>query len=129
MAGSKESESVEQMTATTNQTSTFTTACVKTPGQVVVRVSGRLVAADGPRPWTACLDRASGSEVQIDLSSVTEMDASGLGLLADFARVARADGRRVAVVSASRRVRRLLKLTRLDDLLHEDAKQGPKLAA
>ena len=116
------------MTATDTQTSTFTTACVKTPDQVVVRVSGRLVAADRPRTWAACLDRAPGSEVRIDLSSVTEMDASGLGLLADFAREARADGRRVAVVSASRRVQRLLKLTRLDALLHDDL-QGPKLAA
>ena len=117
-----------QMTATETQTSTFTTACVKTSDQVVVRVSGRLVAADRPRSWGACLERTPGIDVGIDLGSVTEMDASGLGLLADFAREARANGRRVAVVSASQRVRRLLKLTRLDALLHEDLR-GPKIAA
>ncbi|MEQ1909259.1 MAG: STAS domain-containing protein [Vicinamibacterales bacterium] len=118
------------MTATTmeTQTPTFTTACVKTSDQVVVRVTGRLMAADRPRTWAPCLERTPGSEVQIDLSSVTEMDASGLGLLADFAREARANGRRVAVVSASRRVQRLLKLTHLDALLHDNV-QGPRVAA
>ena len=116
------------MTVREIQTATFTTACVKTSDQVVVRVSGRLVAAVRPRSWEACLERTPGTDVRIDLGSVTEMDASGLGLLADFTREARAEGRRVAVVSASQRVRRLLTLTHLDALLHEDLR-GPKIAA
>jgi anti-anti-sigma factor len=95
----------------------FTVECVRSANQLSVRVSGRLVATSGRPVWMTCLENAPGADIGIELGSVTAMDASGIGLLAEFARTARAEGRRVAVVSASRRVRRLLELTRLDGLL------------
>ena len=93
----------------------FRADCVPTPDRLLLRFSGRLVL--DPRvnaDWRACLERASAGTVAVDLGDVTDIDASGLGMLAELTRATRATGRRLAVVSASPRVRRLLTLTRLD---------------
>lgn len=96
----------------------FTADCVRNANQVLLRVSGRLV---DPRPtmpgWHDCLQRLSAADVRVDLGAVTEIDARGLGMLAELTRQTRAGGGRVSVVSASPRVRRLLRVTHLDDLL------------
>ena len=106
----------------------FTVEYSRSSSQLVVRVSGRLVATGRQSVWATRLDDAPGTDVCIDLGKLTEMDASGLGLLAEFARAARSNGRRVAVVSANRRVRRLLELTRLDGLFESGCRE-PKVAA
>ena len=108
----------------------FTANCVRTADQVVLRVAGRLVDAYEAQPtWRSCLPRLAAADVQIDLGGVTEIDARGLGMLAELTRETRAIGGRIAVVSASPRVRRLLRLTHLDGLLDSGAGIGPKIAA
>jgi len=107
----------------------FTADCSRHANQVSLRLSGRLVE---PRRtmanWTACLDKLAGADVRVDLGSVTDIDARGLGLLAELTRETRRTGGRIAVVGASPRVRKLLHLTHLDGLL-EDGSHGPKKAA
>jgi anti-anti-sigma factor len=112
----------------TLQSYPFMADCSRRADQVSLRVTGRLVSARRPSvDWLDCIDRMGGSEVRIDLDSVTEIDARGLGMLAELARHLRARDRRVVVVRASPRVRRLLTLTHLDALLAEPV--GPRAAA
>lgn len=111
-----------------SQPSTFTADCVRHADQVLLRVSGRLV---DPRQTTSSLDACpqllTASDVRVELGAVTEIDARGLGMLAELTRRVRGAGGRLKVVSASPRVRRLLKLTHLDALLDDGA--HPRAAA
>jgi anti-anti-sigma factor len=108
----------------------FTANCVRTADQVVLRVSGRLVDPYEAQPtWRACLPRLTAADVRVDLGDVTEMDARGLGMLAELTRETRAIGGHIAVVSASPRVRRLLRLTHMDGLLESESGIGPRIAA
>ncbi|MBA2616275.1 MAG: STAS domain-containing protein [Actinobacteria bacterium] len=56
-------------------------------------------------------------ELVVDLTPLTVVDASVLGMLADTARVRRADGRRLAVIVAEESVAKLLHITALDQVL------------
>ena len=112
----------------TTHSNAFTADCSRQANQVSLRVSGRLVDPRQKMPaWTACLERLAGADVRIDLGSVTEIDARGLGMLAELTRQTRQGGGRIVVVHASPRVKRLLRLTHLDGLLDEG--QGPRKAA
>ncbi|MFN7916283.1 MAG: STAS domain-containing protein [Vicinamibacterales bacterium] len=107
----------------------FTADCVRGAGHVLLRVSGKLVDARRLTPdWDDCLSRLAGEHVRVDLGGVTDIDARGLGMLAELTRETRAVGGRVSVVCASPRVRRLLKVTHLDALL-DDEGRTPCLAA
>ncbi|MEQ1730480.1 MAG: STAS domain-containing protein [Vicinamibacterales bacterium] len=114
------------MTPSGSRSSTpFTTDCVRNANEVLLRVSGRLVDPRPTRPeWHDCLQRLAAADVRVDLGAVTEIDARGLGMLAELTRQTRAGGGRLSVVSASPRVRRLLRLTHLDGLLTNDS-TGP----
>jgi anti-anti-sigma factor len=108
----------------------FTANCTREANQVSLSVSGRLVDPREATPdWAECLERLAGTDVRIDLGSVTEIDARGLGMLAELTRETRRRGGRVAVVRASARVRRLLTLTHLDALLEDSPSRGPRIAA
>lgn len=108
----------------------FRADCVPTPDRLLVRFSGRLMLDPRATPdWRACLERAQACTVAIDLGEVTQIDASGLGLLAELTRATRATGRRLAVVSASPRVRRLLTLTRLDAAIEGVSPRADYVAA
>ena len=98
----------------------FTADCSRQANQVSLRVSGRLVDVRHKMPdWTACLQRLAGADVRIDLGSVTEIDARGLGMLAELTRETRQGGGKIVVVHANPRIKRLLRLTHLDGLLEE----------
>jgi anti-anti-sigma factor len=114
-----------------SQTRPFTADCSRKANEVSLRVSGRLVVEPrqaGP-DWSRCLERLAGAAVRVDLGSVTEIDARGLGMLAELTRETRRQGGDVAVVKASPRVRRLLELTHLDTLLADTPGRGPRIAA
>jgi anti-anti-sigma factor len=108
----------------------FTADCERSSDLVLLRVSGRLV---DPRPatpdWDDCLRRLATAHVRVDLGGVTEIDARGIGMLAELTRETRAGGGRLSVVSASPRVKKLLTLTHLDALLDEGSLAGPRIAA
>ena len=112
----------------TNRKGPFTADCVRSADQVLVRVAGRLVNPRDVVPsWPDCLKQPV-PEIRVDLANVTEIDARGLGMLADLTRRMHAVGGRVAVISASPRVERMLRLTHLDALLTSGS-AGPRLAA
>lgn len=109
-------------------TTSFTTNCERHANQVLLRVSGRLVESRPQTVWGECFDAQSATDVQVDLSAVTDIDARGLGLLADLTTRVRRAGGHVSVVKAPPRVRRLLRVTHLDSLLADD-QPGPRRAA
>jgi anti-anti-sigma factor len=97
----------------------FSLTSIRETGHVVVRACGRLVlghGADEPL-WAAQLDQSADSDVALDLSCVSDLDARGLGVLAALVRRARQRGTSVSVVAASRVVQRLGELTGLDRAL------------
>ncbi len=113
----------------THRSRTFTADCEQSRDHVLLRVSGRLVDARRMTPgWDACVRRLAGAHVRVDLAGVTEIDARGLGMLAELTRETQAVGGCLTVVSASPRVRTLLRLTHLDSLL-EGGGRKPCLAA
>jgi anti-anti-sigma factor len=117
-------------TAGTSQSMPFTADCSRNANELSLRVSGRLIEPRQPSPdWSACLERLAGVAIRVDLGSVTEIDARGLGMLAELTRETRRRGGDVMVVKASPRVRRLLELTHLDTLLQDAPGRGPRLAA
>ncbi len=63
---------------------------------------------------------AEPQDVVVDLAAVTFLDASGLGTIADIAGQLRPSGRVLTVQSAPRRVRWLLELTGLDEVVRFD---------
>lgn len=117
------------MTLSAHRSPAFTADCVRASGHVLLRVSGRLVDARHLTPdWHDCVRRLAGEHVRVDLGGVTDIDARGLGMLAELTREARAQGGRVSVVCASPRVRRLLAVTHLDGLIDGNG-SSPCLAA
>jgi anti-anti-sigma factor len=98
----------------------FTAAWSRSADDVLLRMSGRMVdSTDSRTDWQSAMQRLLAGRICIDLAGVTEMDARGLGTLADLAREARAHGSTVSVTSANPRVRRLLEVTRLDTVFDE----------
>lgn len=84
-------------------------------GWLVLEAVGELDLQCVPR--LRALLAAAGSRVVIDLTRVTFMDASGLGVLAVGGERARRSGGAVRLVGACRQVRRIVVLTQLDGVL------------
>lgn len=80
---------------------------------------GRLVAGDGAGVFREIARRelSSGKSLALDLASVTQVDAYGVGLLAALCRLALDARRPVALLDAGDRLVRLLRLTRVDTLM------------
>ena len=115
---------------TTSPERAFTTECVRADGQLLLKVSGRLLDARHLSPgWQAHLPCLAADDVRVDLGDVTHLDARGLGMLAELARATHARGGRLTVLRASARIRRVLAITHLDSLLADDGEQEPPLAA
>jgi anti-anti-sigma factor len=97
----------------------FSMSAVREATRVIVRACGRLTLGDGAEHalWRSQLGAARGGEVALDLSCVTQVDARGLGVLADLAGRALQQGIRLSVVGASRATQRLAQLSRLDQAI------------
>ncbi len=94
----------------------------------VVCVTGELESAS--LPTLSSVLSVVGPDVVLDLGEVTFIDASGLGGLARWARLTRLRGGSLTVANPSRRVRRLMLLTRMDHALSvvdsvDDATSAP----
>ncbi len=84
----------------------------------IFRCDGRIVAGDEvTRLKSAILCHQESKTLALDLENVEMIDGSGLGLLAFLAGWTRVVGTELKVVNPSRRVRDLLRLTRLDSVL------------
>jgi anti-anti-sigma factor len=84
-------------------------------GWSVVEAVGEMDAQNVAR--LLALLQSAGPRVVLDLRGVTFLDASGLGVLATCGHAARRAGGVVRLLGPSRQTRRLLALTRLDQLL------------
>ncbi|MET0908162.1 MAG: STAS domain-containing protein [Ilumatobacteraceae bacterium] len=79
-------------------------------------VTGELDARTAPALARAVsADPASSTVVHLDLSGVTFIDSSGLGVLVDLARQAAADGGSLRLDHPSTAVTRLLEITKLTE--------------
>jgi anti-anti-sigma regulatory factor len=97
-------------------TAQFSLAAFREATRLVIRACGRLTLGHGAEEtlWAPQLVAAGESEVALDLSCLTDVDARGLGVLADLGRRALQRGIKLSVLSASGVTRRLARLTRLD---------------
>lgn len=97
----------------------FSTSAIREAGRLVIRLCGPLTFRGGAadKEWGAQLDSAAGTDVALDLSCVTDLDARGVGMLAEWAGRALQRGRRVSVAAASAVSERLAVLTGLDKAL------------
>jgi anti-anti-sigma factor len=100
------------------------------PEATVVRCSGRIVKGDGADTLLRAAKSAKEPRIQIDLNGVEAIDAAGLGALAELERWARDANRKIQWMNPSKRVRAVLKLTRLGSVLgvYPDAPVRPQAA-
>jgi anti-anti-sigma factor len=98
------------------------------PGPVVA-LSGEIDIASGPqlRDRLVGVIHRHGARLVLDLSGVTFIDCAGINVLLATRRRAMLEGGSLRVLRASRRVRTVLALTRLDPVLMPTA--GPYLTA
>ncbi len=82
-------------------------------------VHGELDMATAPalRSRIEAVERRSTPVVGVDLSDLSFMDVSGIRVLVDAARRAKAQGRKIVVLNPRRPIQRLLELTAVDTVL------------
>ena len=97
----------------------FSLTSIRDAHRVILRPRGRLVLGHGAREslWASLLSQAAATDVALDLSCVSDLDARGLGILAGFVSHARRRGTTVSVIAASRVVQRIGELAGLDRAL------------
>ncbi|MBC7375613.1 MAG: STAS domain-containing protein [Frankiales bacterium] len=89
----------------------------------LLALTGRLdvtAAADARLALADALDQGEGDLV-LDLVALEALDATGLGVLVGAHRRAGRSGRTLVLRDAPRSVGRLLQVTRLDRVLHQDS--------
>ncbi len=93
-----------------------TTVQTEDDGTVVVAVSGEVDTFTGPQLRSALLEALESGPARliIDLSAVTFLDSSGLGVLVGARRRMAEQGRRTVLVITSPTLLRLLAITALD---------------
>ena len=111
-------ESTHRQTATNglSEGSQFSLTSIREAQRIVVRACGRLVVGHGAHEplWASQLDQSAPTDVALDLSCVSDLDARGLGVLATLVRRARRRGTTVSVIAASRVVHRIGEMTGMD---------------
>src|SRR3954464_9182548 len=103
-------ESIHRKTAKSGSSEggQFSLMSIREAKRTVLRACGRLVlghGADEPL-WASQLDQYAATDVALDLSCVSGLDARGLGVLATVVRRAGQHGTTVTVLAASRVVQR-----------------------
>jgi anti-anti-sigma factor len=98
----------------------FSLMCIRDTQRIVVRACGRLILGHGAdeRLWASQLDQSATTDVALDLSCVSDLDARGLGVLATLVRRVRQRGATVSLIAASRVVQRLGETAGLNRALH-----------
>ena len=89
-------------------------------GIPVLRVRGEIDVASAPQFRAPVLDLMSqpSDTLIVDMSDVTFIDSTGLGVLLDAEKRSRAAGKSLRLVVTQPHVRRLLELTGLDEVLN-----------
>ena len=104
----------------------FEVATVRSGSATIVSCRGRLVAGHGAAALRCAArhELSAGRLLALDLAFVTQLDARGVGVLAEASDVAHQRGARILLVGANARIRRLLRLTHLDTIIPELAADG-----
>ena len=89
----------------------------RTPGRLHVRPMGDLDIATVDRVRTAVAAREAGEALELDLSGLEFLDTSGLQLLVELHRDARADGHELSIVRGTHNVHRVFEMAGLDRVL------------
>lgn len=82
----------------------------------VLCLQGRIVNGEAATLRDAVNSQSRVSAIAIDLSRVSAVDASGLGLLLQLRREMQSRGVRLKLMNASKFVRRIFEITRLDSV-------------
>jgi anti-anti-sigma factor len=92
---------------------------IRISGVTVLRCHGRLVLGQESTQFRMAAERALAEcdVVALDLAGVWQMDAHGIGVLAELYASARDTGRALILAGVNNRVQRLLRLTRLDKVI------------
>lgn len=100
----------------------FSLSTIRDATQVVIRPCGPLTLGSGADDarWTSQLEDTEGFDVTLDLSCVSDLDARGVGTLADLGGRALRRGLRMSVAAASAVTERLALLTGLDKAMPGD---------
>src|SRR5262245_59548141 len=97
---------------------------------VVVRVEGRLDAKTAPRLLEHCQGaRSPAGHLVLNLSDVTFLSSSGVGVLLVLAERTRSEGGSLRIAAPSHAVRAPLELLNLHRFLTIDGSEGEALAA
>ena|SRR5262245_15192762 len=97
---------------------------------VVVHVAGRLDAKTAPRLLEHCQGaRATAKHLVLNLSDVTFLSSSGVGVLLVLAERAKSEGGSLRIAAPSQAVRAPLELLNLHRFLTIDGSEGEALAA
>ena len=90
-----------------------------TPQEITVWLSGELdhhAARSMREQVDGAIERSTAKSLKLDFAGVTFMDSSGIGLIMGRYRLMAARGGRLAVVGASERLLRVMKLAGLEKL-------------
>ena len=96
----------------------------------VLSLQGRIVNGETASLRDAVRAQSTDGAVVLDMAGVTMIDASGLGLLLQMRNEFQARGVRLRVMNASRFVRRIFEITRLDSVFEVTSgfEAGPTLS-
>jgi anti-sigma B factor antagonist len=95
----------------------FTLEIQDHPHVTVLRCSGRIVHGDGDGTLLRAAMSQDKRYLQIDLSDVDTIDASGLGVLVALEKWAKDGNRTIQLTNPSKRVREALETTKLSSVL------------
>ncbi len=97
----------------------MTTTVVSSPPSATVVLDGEIDISTCPDIWRFLMAAISGGDVHlaVDMSGVTFIDASGIGVLVAAANRARQAGGGLSLLAPSPQVRRLLDVFHLDAIL------------
>jgi len=109
----------------------ITMTAVSDPPSATVVLDGEIDIATSPAIRRFLLAAISGGDVHlaVDMSSVTFIDASGIGVLVAAANRARQAGGGLSLLAPSRQVRRLLDVLHLDAILPAAQRLGGPFVA
>ena len=107
---------------------TYSSSQIERPGVVVMKLTGPLTLQN-IFAFQSELATNRPPKMVFDLSGVTYMDSAGIGVLINYYVSAEKNGRKMALAGANERIRALLELTKVRNLLRSFGTVEEALAA
>ena len=112
------------MAANAQPTRTLNLTTEKTPTESIVRCTGPVVTETAPQlRETARILISESKRVVLDFTGVNYLDSSGLGMIVGLYLSAKRAGCQLKLINLSPRVKELLSITRLAEVLESHAKE------